>query len=121
MKCIDDYAIIGDCRSAALVSRGGSIDWLCWPRFDSPSIFGRLLDVDKGGFFAIHPAIEHDAQRRYLDATNIIETTFTSSSGTARLLDLMPVMTEEEKRITLSPFSQLLRRNEVIEGEFPIE
>ena len=118
---IADYAAIGCTRSVALVSRGGSIDWLCWPRFDSPSIFGRLLDVDKGGFFAIHPGIEHDAQRRYLDATNIIETTFTSSSGTARLLDLMPVMTEEEKRVTLSPFRQLLRRIEVIDGEVPIE
>src|SRR5947209_8431119 len=118
---IADYAAIGCTRSVALVSRGGSIDWLCWPRFDSPSIFGRLLDVDKGGFFAVHPAIEHDAKRRYLDGTNVIETTFTSSSGTARLLDLMPVMTEEEKRTTLSPFRQLLRRIEVIDGELPIE
>src|SRR5438874_13277080 len=116
MKWIDDYAIIGDCRSAALVSRGGSIDWLCWPRFDSPSVFGRLLDADKGGFFAIQPGVEHRAQRRYLEETNIIETTFTTDSGTALLLDLMPVMPEEEKRTTLSPFRQLLRRIEVIDG-----
>src|SRR5947208_812754 len=64
---IADYAAIGCTRSVALVSRGGSTDWLCWPRFDSPSIFGRLLDIDKGGFFAIQPAIEHEATRRYLD------------------------------------------------------
>ena len=118
---IADYAAIGCTRSVALVSRGGSIDWLCWPRFDSPSIFGRLLDIDKGGFFAIHPAVEHESKRRYLDGTNVIETTFTSGSGTARLIDLMPVMTEEEKRTTLTPFRQLLRRIEVIEGELPIE
>ena len=118
---IADYAAIGCTRSVALVSRGGSIDWLCWPRFDSPSIFGRLLDIDKGGFFAIHPSAEHHATRRYLDGTNVIETTFTTKSGTAKLLDLMPVMTEEQKRKTLSPFRQLLRRIEVIDGEIPIE
>ena len=70
---IPDYAAIGCTRSVALVERGGSIDWLCWPRFDSPSIFGRLLDVDKGGFFAIHPAVDHQAKRRYLDGTNVID------------------------------------------------
>src|SRR6059058_2983862 len=72
---IADYAAIGCTRSVALVSRGGSIDWLCWPRFDSPSIFGRLLDIEKGGCFAIHPTIEHEAKRRYIDGTNVIETT----------------------------------------------
>ena len=118
---IADYAAIGCTRSVALVSRGGSIDWLCWPRFDSPSIFGRLLDIEKGGCFAIHPAIEHESRRQYLDGTNVIETTFTTKSGTAKLLDLMPVMTEEEKRSTLTPFRQLLRRIEVIDGEMPIE
>jgi GH15 family glucan-1,4-alpha-glucosidase len=115
------YAAIGCTRSVALVSRGGSIDWLCWPRFDSPSVFARLLDIGKGGFFAIRPAIEHESRRQYLDGTNVIETTFTTASGTARLLDLMPVMTEDEKRTTMSPFRQLLRRIEVIDGEVPVE
>lgn len=118
---IADYAAIGCTRSVALISRGGSIDWLCWPRFESPSIFGRLLDAEKGGFFAIHPANEHEARRTYLDGTNVIETTFTTSSGTARLLDLMPVVTEEEKKTRLSPFRQLLRRIEIVDGEMPIE
>lgn len=117
---IADYAAIGCTRSVALISRGGSIDWLCWPRFDSPSIFGRILDAGKGGFFAIRPSVAHEAQRRYLEGTNVIETTFTTESGVARMLDLMPVMTEEEKRARLTPFRQLLRRIEVIEGEMPI-
>jgi GH15 family glucan-1,4-alpha-glucosidase len=118
---IADYAAIGCTRSVALVSRDGSIDWLCWPRFDSPSVFGRILDAEKGGFFAIHPAVRYDVKRRYLDGTNVIETTFTTASGTARLLDLMPVAPEDEKRTRLSPFRQLLRRIEIINGEVPIE
>ena len=113
--------MVGCTRSAALISRGGSIDWLCWPRFDSESIFGRILDAEKGGFFAIRPAMPFDARRRYLDGTNVIETTFSTESGVARLLDLMPVMTEEEKKKRLSPFRQLLRRVEVVAGELPIE
>ena len=118
---IADYAAIGCTRSVALISRGGSIDWLCWPRFDSASVFGRILDAEKGGFFAIRPSVEHEAKRRYLDGTNVIETTFTTDTGVARMLDLMPVFTEEEKQKNLSPFRQLLRRIEVIEGEVPIE
>jgi GH15 family glucan-1,4-alpha-glucosidase len=118
---IAEYALIGCTRSAALVSRGGSIDWLCWPRFDSPSIFGRILDAGKGGFFMIRPAIAHTATRRYLEGTNVIETTFTTNAGVAQLIDLMPVMTEEEKRTRLSPFRQLLRRIELVEGEMPFE
>jgi GH15 family glucan-1,4-alpha-glucosidase len=62
---IHDYAIIGDCRSAALISRGGSLDWLCWPRFDSPSIFAAILDEDKGGRFLIAPQGPFRSERSY--------------------------------------------------------
>jgi len=117
---IADYGLIGDTRSAALISRAGSIDWLCWPRFDSRSLFAAILDWNRGGHFSIAPAVPFTATRRYVDGTNVLETTFTTAGGKARLLDLMPVLAEEEKRTRLSPFRQLLRRIEVIAGEVPI-
>src|SRR5258706_1511272 len=72
---IADYALIGDTRSAALISRDGSIDWLAWPRFDAPSVFARLLDAERGGFFDIHPEGPFTATRRYVDGTKVLETT----------------------------------------------
>src|SRR5262245_14409874 len=92
---IDRYAVIGDCRSAALISNHGSLDWLCLPRFDSPSIFGALLDRDGGGSFTICPSNGFATRRRYLGDTNVLETWFRNDSGTARLVDLMPVDDEE--------------------------
>jgi GH15 family glucan-1,4-alpha-glucosidase len=118
---IADYAIIGCTRSAALISREGSIDWLCWPRFDSPSVFARILDSQRGGFFAIRPAGPFTAQRRYLPSTNVLETTFAADSGVVKLLDLMPVMREEEKHRRLTPFRQILRRVECISGNVTME
>jgi GH15 family glucan-1,4-alpha-glucosidase len=118
---IGDYAIIGDCRSAALVSSEGSIDWLCFPLFSSPSVFGALLDAERGGFFSIHPGGEFDAQRRYVPETNVLETTFRCDGGVVILRDLMPVATEEEKRHELMPDYEVLRELEVTEGEVEIE
>jgi GH15 family glucan-1,4-alpha-glucosidase len=116
-RAIADYAIVGDCRSAALISRDGSLDWLCWPRFESPSFFCALLDGERGGCFAIHPATAFSAERRYVDDTNVLETTFHTSTGSARLTDLMPVASEAEKRRALRPEHELLRRIECISGE----
>jgi GH15 family glucan-1,4-alpha-glucosidase len=67
---IGDYALLSDCRSAALVSRAGSVDWLCCPRFDAPAVFAGILDAD-GGHFAIRPAGEFQASRAYLDQTMV--------------------------------------------------
>ena len=117
---IGDYAIIGDSRSAALISRNGSIDWLCWPRFHSRSVFARILDASRGGYFVIHPSVPFETKRQYLDATNVLETTFITASGTARILDLMPALPEEKKARMLSPFRELLRRVECIDGEVPM-
>src|SRR5215204_1564644 len=100
---IDDYGLIGDCRAAGLISRDGSLDWLCFPRFDSPSIFGALLDTRAGGRFRIRPTGEFQSHRRYLPDTNILETTFRTASGSLALRDLMPVSSEIEKRRALTP------------------
>ena len=87
---LEDYGLIGDCRTAALVSRGGSIDWWCVPRFDSGSCFGRLLDRDRGGHCTIAP---DDAQatafQRYAEGTLVLETTFRAAGGEAKVLDFL--------------------------------
>jgi GH15 family glucan-1,4-alpha-glucosidase len=118
---IGDYALIGDSRSAALVSRDGSIDWLCLPRFDSPSIFAALLDANHGGRFRIQPAGSFRSERRYLPDTNVLETTFHTPTGTVVLRDLMPVASEEDKRGELLPEHEILREVEGIAGEVDLE
>ena len=118
---IGDYALLSDCRSAALVSRDGSVDWLCFPRFDGPSVFCRLLDP-AGGRFAIRPAGGFQASRQYVDQTMVLETTFTTASGTAVLTDALAVGRNERGHDlgTHSP-SMLLRRFTCTSGEIEAE
>jgi GH15 family glucan-1,4-alpha-glucosidase len=118
---IGDYALIGDCRSAALISRDGSLDWLCLPRFDSPSLFAALLDPERGGRFRVRPREHFAAERRYLPDTNILETTFRCPSGTVVLRDLMTVASEHEKRRELTPAHEVLREVEALAGEVELE
>jgi GH15 family glucan-1,4-alpha-glucosidase len=88
---IEDYALIGDCETAALVGRNGSIDWLCWPAFDSDACFAALLGTHKNGRWLIAPAGDVTAtSRRYLGDTLILETRFETESGTVALIDFMP-------------------------------
>jgi alpha,alpha-trehalase len=87
---IGDYGLLSDCRSAALVSRAGSVDWLCFPRFDGPAVFARILD-ENAGHFSIRPAGQFQARRAYLHQTMAIETTFTTATGEAVLTDAMAV------------------------------
>jgi GH15 family glucan-1,4-alpha-glucosidase len=118
---IGDYAIIGDCRSAALVSRDGSLDWLCWPRFDSPALFAALLDVERGGRFRVRPTGAFHVSRRYLQDTNVLETIFHGPDGVVALRDLMPVTPEGEKRGSLLPEHEVLREVHVLSGEVAVE
>jgi alpha,alpha-trehalase len=85
-----DYGVVGNCRSAALISSRGSIDWLCFPDFDSPSIFARILDPKKGGHFSIEVAPDYRISQNYLNHTNILSTRFESDEGAFEMLDFMP-------------------------------
>jgi len=89
---IEDYALIGDCESAALVGRDGSIDWLCWPRFDSDACFAALLGAREHGRFQIAPREEiTKVTRRYRPGTLILETRFETQDGAVTLVDFMPM------------------------------
>lgn len=93
-KPIEDYALIGDCETAALVARDGSIDWLCWPRFDSPACFAALLGTERNGCWKISPTGKIiETNRRYTDENLILETRFECPEGVVVLTDFMPVRT----------------------------
>ncbi|HEX6512679.1 MAG TPA: glycoside hydrolase family 15 protein [Chloroflexota bacterium] len=114
------YAIIGNCRTSALVSRDGSVDWLCLPRPDSPSIFARILD-ERAGCLAIRPAEPFTSSRCYLANTNVLETYFETESGRVCVRDVMPVAAEEVQRRQLLPQHEVLREVSCMEGEVTVE
>ncbi len=118
---IGDYALLSDCRSAALVSRAGSVDWLCFPRFDAPAVFARILDPG-GGHFAIRPAGEFEASRGYMAQTMVLETTFRTASGTMVLTDAMAVGRNERGHdLGAQSPRVLLRQLACTEGEMDVE
>jgi GH15 family glucan-1,4-alpha-glucosidase len=94
---IEDYALLGNCRTGALVARDGSLDWLCFPRFDAPACFAALLGDADNGRWKIAPvdALETQTQRRYRDGTLILETLFVTASGRAMLIDFMPINSDD--------------------------
>jgi len=95
---IEDYGLIGNTISAALVSREGSIDWLCLPRFDSPAVFAKLLGKDENGFWKIAPKDKATSlTRRYLPDTAVLETTFETKTGVVTVTDFMPFSEDAEK------------------------
>ena len=117
---IADYAMLSDCRSAALVSRAGSVDWLCFPRFDGPAVFARLLDDDAGHFAVGVPGAA--ATRRYLDQTMALETTFRTGSGTAVLHDALAVgRNERGHELGAGSPGVLLRRLTCTDGQVEVE
>jgi GH15 family glucan-1,4-alpha-glucosidase len=118
---IRDYGVIGDGRSTALVSNCGSIDWLCWPRVDSPSVFAGILDPVKGGFWRIAPTRPFRSHRRYLEDSNVLVTTFETSEGTVTLTDLMPVFFERDKKKILIPEHEILRLVKCLDGRVELE
>src|SRR4051812_35091958 len=113
---IADYGLIGNCRTAALISRHGSIDWCCFPKFDSPSIFTRLLDP-RGGHFSVRPAGEFHSWQGYLPGTNVLQTHFRTANGRAVIKDCFTVKDEREEPAELLPDEEILRVLEIEEGE----
>ncbi|GAA1281675.1 glycoside hydrolase family 15 protein [Streptomyces aureus] len=118
---IGDYALLSDCRSAALVSTAGSVDWLCLPRFDSPAVFGRLLD-EEAGHWTIRPRGPSEVTRRYVPETLVLETTFRTASGTMVLLDAL-AMGHRERGHALAASSPgiLLRQITCTSGSVEVE
>jgi GH15 family glucan-1,4-alpha-glucosidase len=112
---IEDHGIIGDLHTAALVGTDGTIDWLCLPAFDSPSVFASILDDERGGHFSLHPAEYTRTQQLYLPGTNVLLTRFTTPEGVAEVLDFMPIENDREIR------HDLIRDIRVIRGRIPIE
>jgi alpha,alpha-trehalase len=118
---IADYALLSDRHSAALLSRAGSVDWLCFPRFDSPAVFGRLLDAD-AGHFSVRAAGEAVVTRRYLDATMVLQTSFDTPSGTLLLTDALATgAAEDPHRLGAAASRLLVRAVECTTGEVSVE
>jgi GH15 family glucan-1,4-alpha-glucosidase len=114
---IQDHAAIGNGRSAVLVTHDGAVDWLCWPRFDSPFLFGALLDAHAAGCWTIRPSQPSQVRQQYLDGTNVLETRFENEAGVVVLIDFMPAGSEEQKRGMLFPEHELIRRLRCESGE----
>ena len=112
---IEDHGIIGDLHTAALVSTDGTIDWLCLPRFDAPSVFASILDDERGGHFSLRPVEYVQSHQLYLPDTNVLLTRFLSPEGVAEVLDFMPI---EDKHGTRH---DLVRDVRVIRGRMTIE
>ena len=122
---ISDYGMIGDMHSCALVSTAGSVDWCCFPRFDSRAVFGRILDWQRGGHFLMAPLGIRSVRRRYLPSTNVLETTFDTDTGSARLTDFMPVHAHDDpvEPLERGGVQRIARILECVSGsvEFTIE
>jgi GH15 family glucan-1,4-alpha-glucosidase len=112
---IEDHGVIGDLHTAALVGIDGTIDWLCLPRFDAPSVFASILDDEKGGHFRLRPLNYVRSQQLYLPDTNVLLTRFLSSEGVAEVLDFMPIEAEFKER------HDLVRSIRVVRGRMRFE
>lgn len=104
---LEDYGVVGDGRTAALIAPDGSVDWLCLPRFDSAAMFAALLDTQRGGAWALHPAVPFVSRAEYVPETNVLVTTYEADESVVRLTDFMPPS---------APTPVLLRKLEAVSG-----
>ncbi len=117
-KDLEDYGIIGNLETCALIGADGSVDWLCLPYLESPSVFASLLDLRRGGSFRITPIEKYRAVQEYVGETNVLKTTFHTPLGIASVTDFMPVKTIEDRDYT----SMLFRKVEWLKkGELELE
>src|SRR5215467_29066 len=116
---IEDFGVIGDLYTVALVGKNGSIDWCCLPDFDSPSVFGAILDAAKGGFFRIAPkeASGMDLKQIYLPNTNILITRFLNADGISEITDFMPI----KQKGSAHSEHHLIRAVHVVNGSHSFE
>src|SRR5689334_4038052 len=111
---IEDYGLIGNTHTSALVSRGGSMDWLCAPRFDSDACFAAIVGYDEHGRWALRPTVTiRENRQRYRQDTMILETEFACDGGVVRIIDFMPVMPTARH--------DLVRIIEGVEGKVPVD
>ncbi|MEG6552538.1 trehalase-like domain-containing protein, partial [Desulfocurvibacter africanus] len=115
-KRISDYGIIGNLRTIALVGLDGSVDWLCLPYIDSPSVFAALLDHEKGGRFRVQPADDFDSVAEYLPESNVLRTRFRTRAGVLELTDFMAVAFGSDDAEREPPCCDLYRRVRVERG-----
>ncbi|MDX1393019.1 MAG: glycoside hydrolase family 15 protein [Gemmatimonadota bacterium] len=115
---LEDYGLIGDMRTAALVARDGSIDWCCLPAFDSSSVFARLLDARGGGYWRIAPRRPADGRQRYEPSTNVLVTRFETETGVLEVTDFMPCLEWDRQ---LASHHEIHRRVEAVEGSVEVE
>jgi len=118
---IEEYALLSDCRTAALVSRDGSVDWFCPPRFDAPAVFTRILG-DEAGHWSIRPVAEADVERRYLEESLVLETTFRTDDGVVVLEDaLVTGPNDDGHDLGAGAPHAMVRRVRGVEGEVQLE
>ena len=114
-KPLESYGVIGDSRTSVLIGADGSIDWACLPDFDSPSVFGALLDP-KAGYFVVRPMAPYTTWQRYERGTNVLVTEFSTTEGTVRVRDFMPYLAHRK-----TPTAEIYRRIEGIRGKVTME
>ncbi|MGB5932372.1 MAG: glycoside hydrolase family 15 protein, partial [Anaerolineae bacterium] len=115
-KRLEDYGLIGNLETCALLGPDGSVDWCCLPHLESPSVFAAILDVEKGGHFHIKPRQQSKAKQAYVENTNVLRTTFQTPSGVATLTDFMPVKGEDD-----SPHRAIMREVACPRGRIDME
>src|SRR4051812_18789552 len=118
---LKQYGVIGNCRTAALVSLNGSIDWLCLPHFSGSAVFSALLDESRGGVFRVCPSAVIEAQHCYIDQTNVLQTTYRCEGGVLRLTDFMSIAGEEHCSHSPQAQHELVRIAECTEGSVELK